>query len=248
MLCQSAPINPKNDAGCDATVSDIAWRQLTDGRSCNVVERRAGPVSPYSHPKSPRPPAQPSRRLRPRLSDRTAQQRSSPGDSLSTELRTADAIRLRDPEKGRPGSDTQPDSAPSARVSASASTTRGSRRGRYSPSRRRESDVPRTAGGIDPAATSRAAPGHPDAGPAPDSNRPSMSARAALWLLHGYQRAISPSLGTLCRYEPTCSHYACEAIERYGFMRGSWLAIRRLSRCTPLGGRGYDPVPESQRP
>jgi len=75
-----------------------------------------------------------------------------------------------------------------------------------------------------------------------------MIARAALSLLHSYQRAISPSLGTLCRYEPTCSHYACEAIERYGFMRGGWLALTRLSRCTPLGGRGYDPVPDSQRP
>ena len=71
-------------------------------------------------------------------------------------------------------------------------------------------------------------------------------ANAALSLLHGYQRAISPSLGTLCRYEPTCSHYACEAIERYGLMRGGWLTIRRLSRCTPLGGRGYDPVPDFQ--
>ena len=74
-----------------------------------------------------------------------------------------------------------------------------------------------------------------------------MIARAALSLLHGYQRAISPSLGTLCRYEPTCSHYACEAIERYGFIRGGWLTIRRLSRCTPLGGRGYDPVPDLKR-
>ena len=69
-------------------------------------------------------------------------------------------------------------------------------------------------------------------------------ARAALALLHGYQRAISPSLGTLCRYEPTCSHYACEAIVRYGLIRGGWLTIKRLSRCTPLGGCGYDPVPD----
>ena len=75
-----------------------------------------------------------------------------------------------------------------------------------------------------------------------------MIARAALSLLHSYQRAISPSLGTLCRYEPTCSHYACEAIERYGFIRGGWLSIKRLSRCTPLGGRGFDPVPDSKRP
>ena len=74
-----------------------------------------------------------------------------------------------------------------------------------------------------------------------------MMARAALSLLHGYQRAISPSLGTLCRYEPTCSHYACEAIERFGLLRGGWLTLKRLSRCRPLGGRGYDPVPDSGR-
>ena len=73
-------------------------------------------------------------------------------------------------------------------------------------------------------------------------------ARAALSLLHGYQRAISPSLGTLCRYEPTCSHYACEAIERFGLLRGGWLTLKRLSRCRPLGGRGYDPVPDSGAP
>ena len=72
-------------------------------------------------------------------------------------------------------------------------------------------------------------------------------AGVALSLLHGYQRAISPALGTLCRYEPTCSHYACEAIERYGLLRGGWLTLKRLSRCTPLGGRGYDPVPDSRR-
>ena len=52
MLCQSAPINPKNDAACDAMVFAIAWRRLTDGRYCNVVERRAGPVSPYSAPQA----------------------------------------------------------------------------------------------------------------------------------------------------------------------------------------------------
>ena len=248
MLCQSAPINPKNDAGCDATVSDIAWRQLTDGRSCNVVERRAGPVSPYSNPPGPRPPAQPSRRLRPRLSDRTAQQRPSPGDSLSTELRPADAIRLRDPQTSRPSGYTEPDTAASARVAAPATPARGSRRRHYGPSRGSEGDVSRAAGGANAASTPSAPAGHPDARPASDSKQPSMIARAALSLLHGYQRAISPSLGTLCRYEPTCSHYACEAIERFGFIRGGWLAIKRLSRCTPLGGRGYDPVPDSQRP
>jgi hypothetical protein len=75
-----------------------------------------------------------------------------------------------------------------------------------------------------------------------------MMARAALSLIHGYQRAISPSLGNLCRYQPTCSHYAAEAIERYGLLRGGWLALKRLSRCRPLGGSGYDPVPNLRKP
>jgi putative membrane protein insertion efficiency factor len=69
-------------------------------------------------------------------------------------------------------------------------------------------------------------------------------ARAAIALLHGYQRAVSPSLGTLCRFQPTCSHYACEAIERFGLIRGAWLTLKRLSRCRPGGGSGYDPVPD----
>ena len=58
-----------------------------------------------------------------------------------------------------------------------------------------------------------------------------------------YRRAISPHLPPACRYTPTCSAYASEAIERHGAARGSWLAARRLLRCNPLGGSGYDPVP-----
>lgn len=67
--------------------------------------------------------------------------------------------------------------------------------------------------------------------------------RPFLWLIRGYQRTISPLLPASCRYEPTCSHYAYEAIERHGAVRGSWLALKRLARCTPWGGRGWDPVP-----
>lgn len=59
-----------------------------------------------------------------------------------------------------------------------------------------------------------------------------------------YQGTISPLLPNSCRYEPSCSRYAYEAIERYGAARGVWLAVKRLSRCRPGGGYGYDPVPD----
>lgn len=58
-----------------------------------------------------------------------------------------------------------------------------------------------------------------------------------------YQVIVSPWLGPACRFEPTCSRYAVEAIERYGIPRGVWLSVRRLGRCHPLGESGFDPVP-----
>jgi putative membrane protein insertion efficiency factor len=58
-----------------------------------------------------------------------------------------------------------------------------------------------------------------------------------------YQRALSPFLPVSCRYEPTCSEYSHQAISQHGLMRGLWLSLRRLARCTPIGGTGYDPVP-----
>ena len=67
--------------------------------------------------------------------------------------------------------------------------------------------------------------------------------RAALLLLRFYQRVLSPYWPGTCRYTPTCSHYAHEAIERHGLARGGALALRRLARCHPWGGVGYDPVP-----
>lgn len=62
-------------------------------------------------------------------------------------------------------------------------------------------------------------------------------------LIRGYQRWISPMLGPHCRFTPSCSQYAFEALERYGAIKGSWLAIKRLLRCQPLCKGGHDPVP-----
>lgn len=58
-----------------------------------------------------------------------------------------------------------------------------------------------------------------------------------------YQGAISPLFPPVCRFTPTCSQYAVEAIMRHGVLKGSWLALRRIARCHPWGGSGYDPVP-----
>lgn len=58
-----------------------------------------------------------------------------------------------------------------------------------------------------------------------------------------YQLAISPHFPAACRFTPTCSQYAIEALRRHGPLKGSWLALRRIMRCHPWGGSGYDPVP-----
>lgn len=64
-----------------------------------------------------------------------------------------------------------------------------------------------------------------------------------LALIRGYQRFISPVLPPSCRFRPTCSAYAWEAIDRFGALHGSWLALKRVLRCHPLHPGGYDPVP-----
>lgn len=67
--------------------------------------------------------------------------------------------------------------------------------------------------------------------------------RLLVALIRFYQLALSPFIGNQCRFTPTCSQYAREAVERYGALKGSWMAIRRVSRCHPLHPGGHDPVP-----
>ena len=66
--------------------------------------------------------------------------------------------------------------------------------------------------------------------------------------IRAYQKVVSPWLPASCRYEPSCSEYARIAVETHGSLRGGWLAARRLSRCHPFGGQGYDPVPTATGP
>ena len=67
-------------------------------------------------------------------------------------------------------------------------------------------------------------------------------------LLRAYRFAISPLYGQVCRYHPSCSAYALEAVTVHGSIKGSWLAVRRIARCNPWARGGYDPVPAKQGP
>ena len=80
----------------------------------------------------------------------------------------------------------------------------------------------------------------PDAVPA---RRPGPVARVLLVPIHFYRRWISPVLPPTCRFEPSCSAYAVEALTTHGALRGTWLTVHRLARCAPWGRAGYDPVP-----
>lgn len=85
--------------------------------------------------------------------------------------------------------------------------------------------------------------------PGRDARQQSPAAWLLVQLLRGYRLVISPLLGPRCRFYPSCSAYALEAVQLHGALRGSWLAVRRLSRCHPFHAGGLDPVPGSeQRP
>lgn len=73
-------------------------------------------------------------------------------------------------------------------------------------------------------------------------------ARPLIGLVRLYQVTLSPWLGMNCRFQPTCSSYAIEALQTHGVLKGSWLAAKRIGRCNPWGGSGYDPVPPASVP
>ena len=70
-----------------------------------------------------------------------------------------------------------------------------------------------------------------------------MAAKLLMGLIQFYRYAISPLIPPRCRYTPTCSQYALEAIRKYGAIKGGWLALKRICRCHPWGGHGHDPLP-----
>ncbi len=77
----------------------------------------------------------------------------------------------------------------------------------------------------------------------PRPQNKSMLTRLLILPIRFYQKYISPLTPPACRYTPTCSQYAVEALQKHGPLKGLWLAIRRILRCHPWGGHGYDPVP-----
>ena len=73
-----------------------------------------------------------------------------------------------------------------------------------------------------------------------------MSQKVLLILIRGYRHYISPLFLPSCRFQPTCSQYALQSVERFGTVKGSWLAIKRILRCHPFHPGGYDPVPDCE--
>ena len=86
-----------------------------------------------------------------------------------------------------------------------------------------------------------------DSGSLQAEARRSAGARVLTVAITGYRRFISPLLGPHCRFAPSCSAYALDAVREHGALRGSWLAVRRLARCHPFNPGGFDPVPPAAR-
>lgn len=80
--------------------------------------------------------------------------------------------------------------------------------------------------------------------PTDEKRRQSLVAQLLIWVVRGYQLTLSALMGRRCRFLPTCSDYAMEAIARHGAWRGFWLGAHRVCRCHPWGGDGFDPVPD----
>lgn len=72
--------------------------------------------------------------------------------------------------------------------------------------------------------------------------------RVFIAIIRGYQLFISPVIGSSCRFYPTCSHYAREAIEKHGAVKGGWMSLKRIGRCHPWNEGGVDPVPDTTKP
>ena len=98
------------------------------------------------------------------------------------------------------------------------------------------------AGSPMPAVSARGQQDHPA-----DIGSRSLGARLLIAVIGGYRRFISPLTGPHCRFEPSCSAYALEAVRGHGALRGAWLAVRRVGRCHPFHPGGYDPVPPAAR-
>lgn len=80
-----------------------------------------------------------------------------------------------------------------------------------------------------------------------DRGSPTIAARILILFVRGYQVTLGNLMGGHCRFQPTCSHYAVDALREHGALRGSWLAFRRVLRCHPWGGFGFDPVPPKHK-
>lgn len=76
--------------------------------------------------------------------------------------------------------------------------------------------------------------------------RTSVFAWPLIALVRLYQLTLGPLMGGHCRFQPTCSHYSIEALRTHGALKGGWLTLRRVARCHPFGGAGFDPVPEKK--